>query len=161
MAERSSIPSRRSEGSADPLRSLREIAAGQKHAVLAVESDGRPYPSLVAFALASGGRGVVFATSRDTRKYRSLRANPSVSLLIDTRSNTGRDYLNAESITVEGRARTLRRGRLRDEMAGLLHRKHPRLGLFLDAPSTAIVLVEARQVVHVGRFREVSVWMSG
>ncbi len=154
------IPSRRTEGSADALQRLREIASGQRHAVLAVESGGRPYTSLVAFALASGGRGAVFATPRETRKYRSLRANPLVSLLIDTRSNTGRDYLKAESVTVEGRARTLRRGRLRDEMTELLRRKHPRLGLFLDAPSTAVVLVEARQVIHVGRFQEVSVWMN-
>lgn len=160
MPDRRRIPSRRTEGSADALLKLREISSRQMHAVLAVESGGRPYTSLVAFALAPGGRGILFGTSRDTRKYRSLRASPLVSLLIDTRSNSGRDYLDAESLTVEGKARTLRRGRTRDEALEVLRRKHPRLGLFLDAPSTAVVLVEARQVVHVARFQEVSVWLS-
>lgn len=152
------VPSRRTEGSADALAKLRKIAARQLYAVLAVSAGGAPYVSLVAFALAADGRRLLFATPKETRKYRSLRSNPRVSLLVDTRTNTGRDYLGAESVTVEGRARTLRQGRRREEMAEVLRRRHPRLGLFLDSPATAVVLVEITQVVHAGRFQEVSVW---
>jgi len=152
------IPHRRVKGDSDALAKLVAIASRQRHAVLATVSGGLPYVSLVAFALTGDGRGILFATPRGTRKYRNLRKNPSVSLLIDTRSNSSRDYLGAESVAVEGRATPLRRGRRRGELAKALCRAHPRLRSFVADPTTALVFVEVMQVVHVGRFQEVSVW---
>ena len=126
--------------------------------VLATEGGGKPYTSLVAFALAPEGRDVLFATARKTRKYTNLLANPGVSLLLDTRTNSGRDYLAAESLTVEGDAKALRWGCVRDEMGRILVRKHPALEDFIADRETALILVEARQIVHVGHFQDVTVW---
>jgi len=112
----------------------------------------------VAFALAPEGRNVLFATARKTLKYTNLLADPGVSLLLDTRTNSGRDYLAAESLTVEGDAKALRWGCVRDEMGRILVRKHPALEDFIADRETALILVEARQIVHVGHFQDVTVW---
>jgi heme iron utilization protein len=68
----------------------------QLHAILATESDGQPYTSMIAYALTPDNKGIVFATPRKTRKYKNILKNNRVSLLIDTRSNTQKDYMNAE-----------------------------------------------------------------
>ena len=159
--KRVDVPHRIVRGTADVLARLRELEKGQLHAVLATAAEGRPYTSLVAYALAPGGMGVLFSTGKRTRKYRNILANAAVSILIDTRANTGRDYLTAESLTIEGSARPLRRGRSRDEMGKVFLSKHPVLEAFVADRETALVLVEAEQIVHVGRFQEVTVWKVG
>jgi hypothetical protein len=152
------IPQHIVKGTADVLRRIADLAGTQLHAVLATVAGERPYTSLVACALAPGGKGVLFATARETRKYRNLLGNPRVSVLIDTRVNSGQDYLTAESLTIEGTARPLRRGARRDRMAGIFLRRHPALREFLAGADTALVLVEPEQVVHVGHFQEVTIW---
>ena len=155
------LPHRPTTGTTDVLGRLRRLSQRQRHAVLATQDSELPYTSLVAFALTPEGRGLIFATARDSRKYRNLRANPAVALLLDSRTNSARDYLEAEAITVEGRATALRRGRRKELLAAALCRRHPRLRDFVTAADTALIVVEARQVVHVGRFQEVSVWKGG
>lgn len=121
-------------GSTDVLPRLMELSRHQRYAVLA---------------------------TRGSRKYRNLRADPRVALLLDSRANSVRDYLEAESITVEGLARPVRRGARRELLTALLCRRHPALRSFVADAGTALVVVEARQVVHVGRFQKVSVWKRG
>ena len=100
-----------------------------------------------------------FATPRDSRKFRNLRANPLVSLLLDTRGERDRDYGGAEAITVVGRARVLRAGSAAWRDAGrALQVKHPALVAFLEAPTTALVRVEIEEAVHVGGFQRVTTW---
>jgi len=43
-----------------------------------------------------------------TTKYKNIQKNRWVSLLIDTRTNTDRDYTYAEAVTITGTARTIR-----------------------------------------------------
>jgi hypothetical protein len=138
---------------------LAAIDRARRYAALATDSGGRPYLSLVAFALAPGGAAVLFATPRDSRKYRNLRRNPRVSLLLDTRGERDRDYASAEAITVSGRARVLRAGSLWWLEAGrTLRAKHPALAAFLGAATTALVSVEIEEAVHVGGFQRVTAW---
>jgi len=155
------VPHRTVRGTADVPARLRDLEKRQLHAVLATAAEGKPYTSLVACALAPGSTGVLFATGRRTRKYRNILANAAVSILIDTRANTGRDYLSAESLTIEGTARPLRRGKRREEMGKVFLSKHSALEDFVADRETALVLVEAEQIVHVGRFQEVTVWKVG
>jgi hypothetical protein len=152
------IPSIKTRGDAPVPGRLKALDRSQMHAVLATQSGGEPYASLVAYALTADARGIVFATPRATRKYRNILKNPAVAMLVDTRSNTDTDYTAAESVTVVGRARPLRRGRERQRLAGTLLRKHPLLEGFVNAAGTALVLVEISRVVHVGRFQTVTEW---
>lgn len=161
MRKRKDVPHRPVRGSADVPARLRELEHAQLHAVLATAAEGKPYASLVACALVPDGAGVLFATPRQTRKYRNILANSSVSILVDTRADNGRDYLSAESFTIEGTAHPLRRGRRRDEMREIFLGRHPALRDFVADAGTALVLVKAEQVVHVGRFQEVTIWKPG
>jgi nitroimidazol reductase NimA-like FMN-containing flavoprotein (pyridoxamine 5'-phosphate oxidase superfamily) len=152
------IPERKSKGMADVPQRLKVINRKQLHAVLATISGRKPYTSLVAFALTPDTRYVLFTTPKKTQKYRNIVKNKNVSLLINTAKNTSKDYKNAEAVTILGKAHTVRKGRKRTEMAGLLLEKHPDLESFINAADTALVMVEAEYCVHVSSFQQVSEW---
>jgi len=159
---RTRLPAIPRRGDAGVPARLAAIDRAQRHAALATAADGAPYLSLVAFALAQDGPAVLFATPRDSRKYRSLRANPRVSLLLDTRGERDRDYGSAEAITLLGKARVLRAGSSLWRKAGrTLHAKHPALAAFFEAATTALVRVEIEEAVHVGGFQRVTTWRPG
>ena len=100
----------------------------------------------------------MFATPKRTLKYRNILKHNAVSLLIDTRSNTESDYLNAEAVTISGNAVPVRRGMKWKKLAGIFLRKHPELRGFLESPSSALILVKATRCSHVGSFQTVSEW---
>ena len=153
------LPAVPRRGAADVSARLAAIDRARRHAALATDSGGRPYLSLVAFALAPGGAAVLFATPRDSRKCRNLRRNPQVALLLDTRGERDRDYRSAEAITVTGRASVLRAGSSRWRAAQrALRSKHPALASFLGAATTALVSVGIEEAVHVGGFQQVTAW---
>lgn len=153
---KNSIPSRVSKGYESVLDRLIVLNRTQMHAVLATDFDGQPYTSLIAYALTTDMKGVVFATPKSTRKYKYIFKNRRVSLLIDTRSNTERDYMDAESVTILGNAYTMRRGKKWSELAGILTKKHPKLSEFVDSPDTALVFIKINRCIHVTRFQSVS-----
>ncbi len=148
-------------GAADVRERMAILGASQRSGVLATVGDGRPYASLVAFALTHDATCVIFATPRATAKYRNIRENPDVSLLIDNRANTAKDISASEAVTIVGQAKPVRRGKRYDELARVLKSKHPELSEFIDAETTALVLVRISKAMHVGRFQEVSVWEPG
>jgi heme iron utilization protein len=152
------IPAKVTKGSVSVPDRLRILNRKQRHAVLATDAQGQPYTSLVAYALTPDGKGILFATPRSTRKYRNILANSRVSLLIDTRSNTDRAYMGAESVTILGKARPMRKGPKRDTLAEVFIRKHPRLFEFVRSPETALIYVEMLHCVHVTQFQTVSEW---
>jgi len=152
------IPVKVIKGSVSVLDRLRILNKKQRHAVLATDAQGQPYPSLVAYALTPDGKGVLFATPKSTRKYKNILTNNRVSLLIDTRSNTDRAYMGAESITILGKATPVRKGTKRTRLAEILNKKHPRLAEFVCSPETVLIYVEMLHCVHVTQFQTVSEW---
>ncbi len=157
-ARKQEIPSRVTQGDTDVLARLKVLDLLEPHAVLATVGDSGPHTSLVAYALSPDGEGILFATPRGTRKYRNLIKNPAVSMLIDTRSNTDSDYLEAESLSASGRARPMKKSRRREELELVFLGKHPHLEKFLAAPTTVLVLVELTECTHVSQFQKVSIW---
>jgi nitroimidazol reductase NimA-like FMN-containing flavoprotein (pyridoxamine 5'-phosphate oxidase superfamily) len=121
----------------DVLGRLASLADRLGHAVLATVGGGRPYTSLVAVARAPGTHTLIFATARKTRKYKNLLGEPRVCLMLDSRTNTRFDYLGAETVSVEGRAQSLRQGKRRDEAVRVLAKRHPALESFAADPATA------------------------
>lgn len=126
------------------------------YAVLATESERQPYTSLIAYAVTPDARGIVFATPTSTHKYKNILKNRCVSLLIDTRSNTEKDYTEAEAITILGNAYPVKRGKKWIELAKILKKKHKRLSSFIDSLQTAIVYIEITKYIHVTKFQSVS-----
>jgi nitroimidazol reductase NimA-like FMN-containing flavoprotein (pyridoxamine 5'-phosphate oxidase superfamily) len=155
---RQGLPDKVAKGDVIIPERLSAINTSQLHAVLATESDGQPYTSLIAYALSPDARGIIFTTPRATRKYRNILKNKKVSLLIDTRRNTEKDYLDAESVTILGKAFPIRRGKKWIELSGVLLKKHPRLADIMESPETALVLIRITACVHVSQFQRVTVW---
>jgi general stress protein 26 len=155
------IPHKKTRGTASVPERLKALDKTQRHAVLATDSDGQPFTSLVAFALLQDLSGIVFATPKDTAKYRNIMKNKRVALLIDTRSNRESSYTDAEAITIVGIAKPARRGRRWKALSEAFTKKHPRLSRFVADPSTALVLVEIARCFHVGQFQKISKWSKG
>ena len=158
MTVTSNIPTMTSRGTVSVPARLKRLDRTQRHAVLATASGNRPHASLVAFALAPDCRALLFATPKATTKHRNMIRNSRVSLVIDNRENTGKDYLGAEAITIFGRAREVKQKRARAGMAAILIRKHPALREFIDASTTALMLVKIESCLHVGRFQTITAW---
>jgi len=157
MAGIKSIPKATQKGVADVTKRLRGFGAKQPFAVLATSEKGRPYTSLISFALTPDLRQVIFATPRNTRKFKNIISLKDVALLIDNRSNRKRGFTETEAITVLGTATALRRGRAWLEYAGIFLKKHPELEEFINASTTALVVVDVKSCVHVGNFQTITV----
>jgi nitroimidazol reductase NimA-like FMN-containing flavoprotein (pyridoxamine 5'-phosphate oxidase superfamily) len=152
------LPFLKNQGKVNVQERLRILTKKQRHAVLATDADGQPYTSLVAFALTPDMEGVLFATPKKTGKYRNLMKNRNVSLLIDTRSNSAKGYMQSEALTILGTAIPVRRGKQWNDMARFLIQKHPQLEEFVRAHSTALVRIAFTKVLHTGGFQSVTAW---
>jgi len=153
-----SIPATTSKGTVSVLARLKRFDRTQRHAVLATASNDRPHASLVAFALTPDCRGLLFATPKGTTKYRNMIKNNRVSLVIDNRENSKNDYLKAEAFTIFGMAREVLQKQTRSALAKILTRKHPALQEFIDAPTTALILVKIKRCLHIGTFQTITEW---
>ncbi len=149
-----------SEVSEDPGLAARidRLIQNERFAVLSTQGGGQPYASLIAFAVSSDLSAAVFATPITTRKYRLLMECDRVALLFDTRSGGEKDMMKIEALTATGRAVRLQPGLERDRWAGLLIRRHPHLGSFVQSPTSAVFRIDIVRYFHVIRFQEVSQW---
>ncbi|MEI6153894.1 MAG: pyridoxamine 5'-phosphate oxidase family protein, partial [Deltaproteobacteria bacterium] len=85
MAEREQVPSIVQKGSVSVPERLNELNRTEFFAVLATDSNGHPYTSLVAYAITPDLKKVLFATPKGTRKYKNILNSEHVALLIDNR----------------------------------------------------------------------------
>jgi uncharacterized pyridoxamine 5'-phosphate oxidase family protein len=137
---------------------LRVFNKNQHFGVLATNDNGQPYTSLISFAITPDLKRVIFATPKDTRKYKNILKTKEVAILIDNRSNTRKNIMTTEAITIIGTARQVRRCKIRDELAAIYLKKHPDLEEFIQSDTTALIAVEATRCIHVGKFQTISVW---
>ena len=118
----------------------------QRFAVLATQSEGQPYTSLVAFAEFGNLRNLLFVTSRDTRKYANVQASKKVALLIDSRKNQASDLRNAVAITALGTVEEVDAGN-KDHLSEIYLAKHPQLKEFLRKPLNALIVVTITEYI--------------
>jgi heme iron utilization protein len=156
--KQASIPDRVSKGDVSVPERLKSLDKTRLHAVLATEAAGEPYTSLIAYALTPDMKGVLFVTPKFTRKYKNILRNSRVSLLIDTRSNTKKDYMGAEAVTILGNAVSVRKGKKRSELEDIFIKKHPGLGEIMNSPETALIFIGINTCIHVTQFQSVSIW---
>jgi nitroimidazol reductase NimA-like FMN-containing flavoprotein (pyridoxamine 5'-phosphate oxidase superfamily) len=155
-----SIPDRIKKGTMPVLERMDALDKDQLHAVLATDFAGQPYTSMIAYALTPDKKGIVFVTPQKTQKYKNILKNNRVSILIDTRSNTEKDYMSAESLTILGNAMPVRKGEKWSKLTGILIRKHPKLTEIIHSPETKLIFVKIIRCIHVNRFQTVSEWIS-
>ncbi len=156
MAGPENIPNVTQKGTADIAKRLRALGLAQPFAVLATNGDGGPYASLVSFALSPDLKQVIFATPKNTRKYRNILNTHDVAILIDNRSNKSKGFVKTQAITILGTARVVRRGRLWLEYAGIFLKKHPELEEFINASTTALVVIDIKTCIHAGNFQTIT-----
>ena len=155
------VPSVTQKGTVPVPDRLRRLNRKEYFAVLATDDEGRPYTSLVNFALTQDCKTVIFATPRATRKYRNMIKTKSVALLIDNRSGKTKNLMGTEAVTIIGMARPLRRGKAWNAFVDTYCKKHPDLLEFVHSPSTALMIVEVMRCIHVSQFQTISVWDCG
>ena len=158
MTQRESIPRTTKNGSVAVSDRLKVFNKTQFFAVLATNDNGQSYTSLISFAITPDLTKVIFATPKETRKYKNILNTKSVAILIDNRSNTRKNLMETEAITIIGEAHSVRRGKTRDELAALFLKKHPELQEFIQSDTTALIVVDAIKCIHVGKFQTISVW---
>ena len=129
-----------------------------RFAVLATSDKGRPYTSLIAFALTPDRHTLIFATPRATSKYENISSEPAVSILLDNRSQDAEDFHSAQAVTLLGTAKEVRTAAQKAEYRQILVNRHPELAAFIDEPGTSLIAVTVRQAVHVAHFQDVSRW---
>jgi nitroimidazol reductase NimA-like FMN-containing flavoprotein (pyridoxamine 5'-phosphate oxidase superfamily) len=147
--------------SAQEERILEDMLASldaERFAVLATSDHGKPYASLIAFALTSDRRMLVFSTPRETRKYENIRNQPSVSILLDDRWRGSDDLRKAQAITLIGTAREVKGAARRVQCRAVLINRHPELASFIDEPGTALIAVFIKQAIHVTQLQTISSW---
>ncbi len=129
----------------------------QKLAVLATETAGQPYCSLVAFVHGAGLKEIYFATERDSSKYAHLTANARVALLIDNRKNSDQDFDLATAIQAMGMAQECD-GQAAMIPRALFLRKHPTLQAFIDSPQSVFFCVHVNRYIIVRELLQVQSW---
>ena len=125
---------------------MKKVFISQRFAVLATQSEGQPYSSLIAFAEADNLRSLIFVTSRDTRKYSNTQANSKVAVLVDSRINQASDLQSAVAITAIGTIGEVSESN-RDYLSGIYLSKHPQLADFLYEPSNVLMKVVVTEYI--------------
>ena len=135
-------------------RDINEILNSQQLGVLATYGNDYPYTNIVGFMATDDLRHIVFATFRDTHKYVNIKADPHVSILIDSRSNRAEDFSNARALTVLGTAAETREDE-KHKSTSLYLQKYPNLREFISDPNCALMKIEVDKYILVSRFQEV------
>jgi hypothetical protein len=65
--------------------------------------------------------------------------------------------METEAITIIGTAKPVRKGKMRNEFAKIFLMKHPDFEEFINFPTTALMVVDISQCIHVNRFQTVSI----
>lgn len=138
--------------------SMRALCEDQSFAILATQGTDQPYTSLISFASTYDLKHIVFATPIQTRKYNLLKHNQKVSLLIDNRSNQPDSINRISALTAIGSVQILTEKEDIAVWSDLLIDKHRYLNNFINAQSTAIILIDVSKYFYVRRFQEVVEW---
>ena len=129
----------------------------QRLAVLAtVDSEGKPYTSLMVFTIDEDLSHLFFATRADTRKYRNLQHEADVALLIDNRQEQAEDLQKALAVTIEGRVYEVKEAAL-PGVRQVMTARHPQMETFLTQPETCFFFVEIQRHVAVTGLGQVDV----
>ena len=125
------------------IETMKALAKERDMCVLATVADGIPHCSLMAYVTDEDCLEIYMVTNKKTKKYKNLIANPSVSILIDTRDEHPRTHRReAKALTVSGVSQDVED---RDKTAMIrakLLEKHPHLQTFFEDPDVGIVSVK-------------------
>ena len=118
--------------------------------VLATVSENNPHCSLMAYVTDNDCREIYMVTNRQSTKFRNLSANPSVSLLIDTREeHTGMQRPDAQALTVSGVYQEIQDETKKTRIRSKLLEKHPHIKNLMDMPDAEVFYVKVTSFLLV------------
>jgi len=121
---------------------IRNLIQENRICVMATVSEGQPHCSLMSYAVDADCREIYMATHKETKKYRNLAANPSVSLLIDSREAGSEGQTKALTVTgtIQGVIDEQRKAVIQDALL----KRHPDLKEFFVDPASEIIVVRVK-----------------
>jgi nitroimidazol reductase NimA-like FMN-containing flavoprotein (pyridoxamine 5'-phosphate oxidase superfamily) len=127
------------------IEKMKALVRQKNICVLATVSEKTPHCSLMAYVTDNDCREIYMVTNRQTTKFKNLSANPSVSLLIDTRDeHTGMHRPNTKALTVAGLYQEVqdetKKIRIRDKLIA----KHPHIKELADMPDAEILCIKVK-----------------
>ena len=134
---------------------LRDLLDSQSLGVVATQSEGQPYASLVAFVASEDLKRIYFVTPKATRKFGYLSKDRRVAILINNSTNQTEDFHRAISVTAVGSAAEVS-GAEREQALKPYLAKHPHLEDFARSPSCAMVRIALRSYYMVRNFQNVT-----
>lgn len=122
---------------------MKAIVKERNICVLATVSEGKPHCSLMSYVSDEEVREIYMVSYRKTRKYANLMANPSVSLLIDSREeDRGTRRATVKALTVEGEFQRVGDAVKKDLIRARLLQTHPYLTEFIHDPEAEIFSIK-------------------
>lgn len=135
-----------------PKNILKNLLKEQNLAVLATEKNGIPYTNLIAFAETEDLKKIMFVTPRFTRKYSNILSSKNASIMIDNRSNELSDFKDANVINAMGIIEEVNKDPV---LSKIYLSKHSQLKSFLDAPTSALMMMKVSKYVIATDFQNV------
>jgi len=133
------------------------LLLNQQHlATLATMSQESPYCNLVAFTPSDDLKTIIFCTPRTSTKYANIVRNPKVSLLIDSRTQSGSDPQAGTAVTALGYV-VQDSSQAEDELKGRHAARHAQFRDFIYSPDCALMQVQVQRYILVSSLRDVSV----
>lgn len=130
---------------------MKAIIRSNKVCVLATVAGEAPHCSLMSYAPDEECRELYMMTGRDTKKFDNMQKNSAVSLLIDTRTETGGEKLSdVHALTVAGTFLRIddpvRRGQVMEKLTKI----HPHLADLSKQEEVEVFAVRIRscQLLH-------------
>jgi len=129
------------------LDKMKDVIRSQDMCVLATVKGNKPHCSLMAYVTDEECRTIYMITHKNTAKYRNLTANPTLSLLIDTRSmDRGEDRQRAKALTVNGVFERIEDSDKRSNILAKFLEDHEHLREFVGHPDAEVVAVRIQSL---------------
>lgn len=127
------------------LEKMKDIIKGNDLCVLATVSEGEPHCSLMSYVSDEEGDEIYLISLKQTKKYANLMANPTVSLLIDTREEEkGQRRIDIKALTVIGEFQIIKDQTKKSLIHAKFLKTHPHLTDFLNDPGAEIFCIKMR-----------------
>ena len=127
------------------LEKMKTIVKKENICVLATVSEVKPHCFLMSYVSAEEGHVIYMTAHTRTKQFANLMANPSVSLLIDTREeDRGSKRANVKALTVEGEFQKIDDLARKDLIRERLLRTHPHLIDFIHDPDAEIFSIRVK-----------------
>jgi len=133
-------------------QTIESVLASQRLAVLSTWSGQSTYSTLIAINPSRDLTEIDFFTGIETRKYTHIKANPHVSMLVDTRTNEATDFRDAVAITCIGSVSHVEK--TTDRINAFLTR-FPFLEDYACSPGYALLSLSIERYVIVSQFQRV------